>query len=680
MEINLDELEPDTLVNESKMHLVIERIVNGLYQNSAVEEDFLSFLNEEEEVISSRYSEEEDITSLLAKSKLNGDIDFVFKNAISAEETSFLNSLIIQLSLKNPHLIVFTDSSSSVSELREDVIGALEVIKENWNEYAKATGEGDFLEFANYIINDSDYPEDIKESIRVFGIPYISFDYFNTYHLTMRPILQESRLYNQHEKPGMFIWLPSDPDFKLIVEFEVPYYYFFPDETDNKDSILKSEGFQVIRYDEVDIMLNPLECANKLYKYLLTCSKLRAKEQKNSGGINQQRAYTQTINTKSYKTVEQWLDGGTYHYEDQRYLEALAAYQQAIRIDPNHANAYVCRGHALSKLNRHTEAIVAFEKAIHLAPNDALPYTSKGYVLLNLNRHTEALAMFEEAIHHEPNNTLAYAIKGKVLFKLKRYLEAIDTFEQIIQLEPHNAHAYNHKGEVLLELNEYEDAIVAFEQAIHLNPNDPVFHNNKGEVFSYLKRYPEALEDYEQAIRLDPNYTIAYNNKGHALAKLKRYSEALSDFEQAIHLNPNYVKVYNNKGNVLLELERHSEALAAYEESIRLAPNDTYGYLGKGNVLIELKQYNEALIVCQLVINLDPNNAIAYYNRGNILAELERYSEALSAYEEAIRLNPEEPIFYNNKGEVLSKLDRPLEAMAAFEKALLFKALQSFFV
>ncbi len=72
---------------------------------------------------------------------------------------------------------------------------------------------------------------------------------------------------------------------------------------------------------------------------------------------------TQSI---TQKTKEQWLDEGTALYNLKRYDEALAAYEQAIRLDPNYAFAYYGKGLALDKLGQSKEARQAYDKARQL--------------------------------------------------------------------------------------------------------------------------------------------------------------------------------------------------------------------------------------------------------------------------------------------------------------------------
>jgi tetratricopeptide (TPR) repeat protein len=62
------------------------------------------------------------------------------------------------------------------------------------------------------------------------------------------------------------------------------------------------------------------------------------------------------LSNKSQKTKEQWLEEGDRFGDLKQYSEALAAYEQAIRLDPNLAEAYNNKGDVLEQLNRKREA------------------------------------------------------------------------------------------------------------------------------------------------------------------------------------------------------------------------------------------------------------------------------------------------------------------------------------
>jgi Flp pilus assembly protein TadD len=170
----------------------------------------------------------------------------------------------------------------------------------------------------------------------------------------------------------------------------------------------------------------------------------------------------------SLKTKEEWYDEGKTLRNLKRYEEALAAFEQAIRLDPNHA----------------------------------VYYNEKGLALYDLKRYEEALAAFEQAIRLDPNHSTYHNNKGNTLNILKRYEEALIAFEQAIRSNPDNAVQHNEKGLALYVLKRYEEALIAFEQAINLDPNHATYHDNKGNTLRNLKRYEEAEKTFQKASQL----------------------------------------------------------------------------------------------------------------------------------------------------------------------------------
>src|SRR6266487_2704019 len=90
--------------------------------------------------------------------------------------------------------------------------------------------------------------------------------------------------------------------------------------------------------------------------------------------------------------------------DSRRYEEALAAYEQAISLDPNDAWTQRQKSQVLIKLERYEEALPALDQAIHLDPNDALAFREKGYALSELKRYKEALEALDQAILLDPND------------------------------------------------------------------------------------------------------------------------------------------------------------------------------------------------------------------------------------------------------------------------------------
>lgn len=235
------------------------------------------------------------------------------------------------------------------------------------------------------------------------------------------------------------------------------------------------------------------------------------------------RKVVQEISTK---TKEQWLEEGHRYHSGKAYARALVAYERALRLDPNYAQAQRNKGDALYDLKRYEEALDAYNAALHLEAGSARVHSNVGDILLRLKRYDESLSAYDHAIQLAPMAANLYNDKGNVLYALKRYEESLALYNRATTLDPHFTSAYNNKGNALLRLQRYREAIAAYEHAIQLDATFAIPHNNKGRALFYLGRYREALTAYDRAIQLDPRFISAYNNRADALERLSRTQEA----------------------------------------------------------------------------------------------------------------------------------------------------------
>jgi len=77
---------------------------------------------------------------------------------------------------------------------------------------------------------------------------------------------------------------------------------------------------------------------------------------------------------------------------------AIEDYDEAIRLNPQYADAYYNRGNAYANLGQSQQAIKDFNEAIHLNPEYSNAYYNRGVVYSDLGRKAEAIADFERFV------------------------------------------------------------------------------------------------------------------------------------------------------------------------------------------------------------------------------------------------------------------------------------------
>ncbi len=84
--------------------------------------------------------------------------------------------------------------------------------------------------------------------------------------------------------------------------------------------------------------------------------------------------------------------------------EAIADYDESIRLNHENAVAFSNRGLAKSNLGQYEEAIADFDEAIKLNPEDARAFYNRGLAQARLERHEAAAVDFKEVLRLNPKD------------------------------------------------------------------------------------------------------------------------------------------------------------------------------------------------------------------------------------------------------------------------------------
>ncbi|UIE39546.1 protein kinase domain-containing protein [Leptodesmis sichuanensis] len=157
--------------------------------------------------------------------------------------------------------------------------------------------------------------------------------------------------------------------------------------------------------------------------------------------------------------------------KQRQYSEALAAFNQAIELNPNKAEAYWGRCESLNGLKQPDSAIVACNDALNLNPDYAEALWSKGKAYRQQDRILEALHLFKEATLVKPTLAGAWVDRGSVLQEVGRSEEAINALDEAIALNRNLAEAWSIRGSALWNLGRYDQAIASLDKALEIQPS-----------------------------------------------------------------------------------------------------------------------------------------------------------------------------------------------------------------
>jgi adenylate cyclase len=189
-----------------------------------------------------------------------------------------------------------------------------------------------------------------------------------------------------------------------------------------------------------------------------------------------------THNLKAYELFTHGrllLRSGDYSRQN-LYNEAIAAFDQALSLDPNYAGAHALKGFALTDLFWWSDRLdkplrdsanVALERAEALAPDALETQLARGaYFYRGFLDYSQALSHIERALKAGPNSADAWYIRAVVTRRDGRFEESVSAFERAIGLDPQNTGPMVDLASLLGQMGEFSQAEQLFNRARVIDP------------------------------------------------------------------------------------------------------------------------------------------------------------------------------------------------------------------
>lgn len=176
------------------------------------------------------------------------------------------------------------------------------------------------------------------------------------------------------------------------------------------------------------------------------------------------------------------------------------------------AKDHISRGLQLRIANELDGAITAYNTAIELDPQNAEAYNNRGNVYTLLENRRRALADYSKAVELDPNYAVAYYNRG---------------LEKLFDGDTDGA------------LTDFNTALSLHPQQPSLLANT---HCNLGIVHETLGDHTAALTNFDEAIKYDPRNIAAYYNRGLSHERHGDFNLAVSDFKRVLELSPDHTQ------------------------------------------------------------------------------------------------------------------------------------------
>jgi tetratricopeptide (TPR) repeat protein len=152
------------------------------------------------------------------------------------------------------------------------------------------------------------------------------------------------------------------------------------------------------------------------------------------------------------------------------YVEAIAQYEDAVELDPKHAEAINNLGSALSFQGRYEEAERCFREAMAIKPNFSDPHANLGVLLRQQSYLVDSEAFLRRALKLNPNDLDARVNLGLTLMFLGRMRDAGACFAKVLKTSPRHVLALFGMGRMATLEGRFEEAETTLRRVLEINP------------------------------------------------------------------------------------------------------------------------------------------------------------------------------------------------------------------
>jgi len=228
---------------------------------------------------------------------------------------------------------------------------------------------------------------------------------------------------------------------------------------------------------------------------------------------------------------------GNALYQSKKFEEALAAYDEAIALDPTNMTFINNKAAVFFTSKQYDECIEACLQAVEVGQANRAPFEDR------------AKALTRAAKAHQKKGDLGAAIEMCQKSLLEHHERATERLMKTMELEKRKADTFAY-----LDDDKAEEA------------------KQDGNNHFRNKEFGKAVNCYEEAVKRAPKNATIRNNLAAALCKIMDFNGAKREIEVAIDLDGKYVKAWARKGDIEVVMKENHKALESYKMGLTLDP------------------------------------------------------------------------------------------------------------
>ncbi len=313
--------------------------------------------------------------------------------------------------------------------------------------------------------------------------------------------------------------------------------------------------------------------------------------------------------------------------------------EQAASKNPTSVDAWHFRGEFLRAQAKAEPALAAFEEALKLKPNHTPSLVAKAAVEIGTGKYDAARASLDAARKTGPATPSSLYTQALLDFKQGKHAAALESLQHVLRSAPGHMQAQLLAGAVQYELGATQQAETHLKTYLESFPND--LYARKMLAATLLKNgdAKRAFSIASAAAKEAPKDPQLLALAGASSMQARDFSSATDYFQKASMVAPQDIAIRTALGQSKLGQGDGSGAVAELEKAVSLEQKG--GKASNALILtyLQQKQYDKALAMVEALEKEQPKNAELLHLKGGIYLAKQDAAKARAVYEQALAIN-----------------------------------------
>ncbi len=307
-----------------------------------------------------------------------------------------------------------------------------------------------------------------------------------------------------------------------------------------------------------------------------------------------------------------------------------------VPMEPTSADVQYYIGEAYRFKGQSSNALKAYNEALKIDPDFGPPYLGLARARLLAEPNFNAETLFDEAIKRDPNFGEIYLERARYYILHKDPKSAIVDLDQASKLMPESPDVYMVYASAYLALDNKKSALEAAEKAYSLDITAVPVYKFLGELYIENEQYQKAIDALDVYVRYEDEDALALAMLGQSYFEIKDYKTAVEHLNRAMNLNRTGLsRYYVYRGFANLELKNIDTAVEDLEAALAVDKTSFEINLGLVRGYYLQEKFGSAFLKVEVLNSLaetDEQTALMHYWRALVQEQRGEPKDALKSW------------------------------------------------